>query len=239
MSWPKKRRLLPAVAVIGVVAGLLWLPRPSEQPAVYLTEHRSDAAVQLARQELLETIDDMQPAQRLAMPGWLGGTSPPVSVVVGTPANPEVQQLAHKYGVALPALAPEEYLIQPLQGGSTPRVLVAGGDVLGVAYGMLKLSEDLRLHRGYLETPLPVAPRAGHGAAASLGSPGPHLPRPGPGAAMGLQRSDDGTLAPAWSSMSNSRGISMIRRSMVKPEAGWRSNGVLPTRRLPRPRRST
>ena len=61
MSWPKKRRLLPAVAVIGVVAGLLWLPRPSEQPAVYLTEHRSDAAVQLARQELLETIDDMLP----------------------------------------------------------------------------------------------------------------------------------------------------------------------------------
>ncbi len=156
MSWPKKRRLLPAVAVIGVVAGLLWLPRPSEQPAVYLTEHRSDAAVQLARQELLETIDDMQPTRRLAMPSWLGGTSPQVSVVVGTPANPEVQQLTHKYGVALPALAPEEYLIQPLQGGSTPRVLVAGGDVLGVAYGMLKLSEDLRLHRGYLETPLPV-----------------------------------------------------------------------------------
>ena len=195
MSWPKKRRLLPAVAVIGVVAGLLWLPRPSEQPAVYLTEHRSDAAVQLARQELLETIDDMQPPQRLAMPSWLGGTSPQVSVVVGTAANPEVRQLAHKYGVALPALAPEEYIIQPLQGGSTPRVLVAGGDELGVAYGMLRLSEGPAVASRLFGDAVASAPRAGHGAAASLRSFGSHIPGPGPGATMGLQRSDDGTLA--------------------------------------------
>lgn len=156
MPVARRTRLLPTVAVAGVMAGFLWFPRPVEQPSVYLAEFRTDAAVQLARQELMEAIDQTKAREGLRLPEWFLGSRPAASVVAGTPDNAAVVELAEKYGVVLPRLAPEEYLIQPLPQASAPRALVAGGDALGLAYGLMSLAEDLRLRRPYLETPLPV-----------------------------------------------------------------------------------
>ncbi|HLE80383.1 MAG TPA: hypothetical protein VJA25_03730, partial [Dehalococcoidia bacterium] len=69
---------------------------------------------------------------------------------------PEVRGLVWRYGLTLPELGQEGYVIQPLLQAKPPGILVVGGSALGIAYGLLALAEDLRLERTYLQYPLPV-----------------------------------------------------------------------------------